>query len=195
MTDSERIFLERIYKEYHSQVFNHVLRVVKNHHDSEDVVIDVFDKVRKLNEKDSTRFNENKSSLGTWMHTVTNSVILDFFRTNHQDRYKAVSEFVDADGKEIFTFASPENTRADAELLTDELHKKIAKAFRSLKPKYRKIAVLYFLRELEYTEIAELLNVPMGTVKGMLSRARQKLQEGLEDVYTLKPVKAEMQEA
>ena len=189
------ITLEQIFRDYQTQVFNHALRVVKNHHDAEDVAMNVFIKIQKLNDKDSTRFDENKSSLSTWVHTVTNSVILDFFRTNHQDKYKAVSEFVDSEGKEIFTFVAPESTRADSEVLTSELHSKIADAFRTLKPKYRKIAILYFLRGREYSEIADIMNVPMGTVKGMLSRSRAKLQESLQGVYKLNPVKTEMSEA
>ena len=172
-----------IYAETHSQVQNHVRRVVRHEHDSEDVAMDVFIKIQKLIKNPVTTFDENKSSLSTWVHTVTNSVILDFFRTNHQDQYKAVSDFVDHEGHEIFNFISPDINRADNDILTAELHSRIAKAFRTLKPKYRKIAILFFLRDLPYVEIAEIVNVPMGTVKGMLSRARQKLQTELDGVY------------
>ena len=189
------ITLEQIFNETHVQVLNHVRRVVRHEHDSEDVTSDVYVKIEKLMRKESTQFNEDKSSLSTWVHTVTNSVILDFFRTNHQDRYKAVSEFVDSEGKDIFTFIAPENSRADNEVLRKELHSKIAKAFRTLKPKYRKIAILFFLRGMEYSEIADLLNVPMGTIKGMLSRARQKLQAELGNVYNMKAVNVQMSEA
>ena len=195
MTDSERTVLARIYNEYHSQVFQHVLRVVKNQHDSEDVVIDVFDKIRKLNAKDSTRFNEDKSSLGTWVHTVTNSVILDFFRTNHQDRYKAVGDYQDDEGNETFNFIAPDQSRADAEILKTELEQKLDKAFYELKPEYRRVASMFFIQELSYIEIADILDIPMGSVKGMLSRARAKLQEGLNGVYTSKSVNVQKAEA
>lgn len=184
------ITLEQIFNETHSQVFNHVRRVVKKYHDAEDVCSDVYIKIQKLMAKDSTRFDETKSSLSTWVHTVTNSVILDFFRTNHQNYYQAVSDFNDdqKDGRSFLQFIAPANVNADSLVLTDELHDKIAKAFRALKPKYRKIATLYFLREMEYSEIAEIMNVPMGTVKGMISRARQVLQTELEGTRNYKAV-------
>jgi RNA polymerase sigma-70 factor (ECF subfamily) len=186
-----------IYAETHSQVQNHVRRVVRHEHDSEDVAMDVFIKIQKLIKNPVTTFDENKSSLSTWVHTVTNSVILDFFRTNHQDHYKAVSDFIQNDAtvpdSSPFQFVSP--AKADSEILNAELHSRIAKAFRTLKPKYRKIAILFFLRDLPYVEIAEIVDVPMGTVKGMLSRARQKLQTELDGLYNFKAVNVQNVEA
>ena len=52
-------------------------------------------------------------------------------------------------------------------------------SFRSLKPKYRRVAVLYFMNQKQYKEIAEILDIPMGTVFGMISRCRAMLQESL----------------
>jgi len=189
--------LDRIYREFHAQVYNHVRRVVKNTEDTEDVLIDVFDKISKLNAKPDTRFDETKASESTWIHTVTNSVILDFFRTNHQDRYTAVSDFLDRDdeAKSYFSFNAPHNTEADRKIMDAELQSQIAKAFRTLKPKYRKVAIMFFLRELKYEEIAEILNAPMGTVKGMLSRARTILQTELQGVMSFCSVNVQNVEA
>ena len=178
--------LDEIYRQFNSQVFNHVKRVVRNFHDSEDITTDVFIKIQRLNEKESTKFNPEKSSLSTWIYTITNSVILDFFRTNHQDRYQAVSDFIDNEGNEVFNFVAPKNEQADSKVLTDELHKKIVKAFHNLSLKYRRIATLYFIREYKYEEIAEMVNVPIGTVKAMISRSREKLQAELNGIYDLK---------
>jgi len=43
--------------------------------------------------------------------------------------------------------------------------------------------VLYFVEDKQYSEIAEALSVPMGTVKGMVNRVRAMLQEQLQDEY------------
>jgi len=193
------ITLAQIYNETNSQVFNHVRRVVKHLHDSEDVTSDVYVKIEKLMRKESTRFDEDKASLSTWVHTVTNSVILDFFRTNHQEYYKAVSDFKkngdDTGLDSPFQFVAPTRHNADAKILRTETRNRIAKALRSLKPNYRKIAYYYFLKDLPYIEVADLLDIPMGSVKGMLNRCRTKLKEELKGVYTLKTVKTEMSEA
>ena len=129
------------------------------------------------------------------MHTVTNSVILDFFRTNHQDRYKAVGDYTDDEGNETFNFIAPDQSRADAEILKTELEQKLDKVFYELKPEYRRVASMFFIQELSYIEIADILDIPMGSVKGMLSRARAKLQEGLDGVYTSKSVNVQKAEA
>lgn len=174
--------IEKVFNNCHEQIFNHAIGVVKNFHDAEDIRNDVYVKIQRLRSSD---YDESKGTeLSSWVHTITNSVILDFFRYNkYQDKYKAVSDFVDKESKEFFEFVAPENSRADKLTLENELHDKIRKAFSSMKPKYRMIAKLYFLNDLPYTEIAELVDVPMGTVKGMLSRARAKLQEHLAESY------------
>ena len=190
------ITLEQIFNKYHSVVLHHTIKVVKNQHDAEDVAMNVFIKIQKLNDKDSTRFDENRSSLSTWVHTVTNSVILDFFRTNHQDHYKAVSDFADGDDedKTYFSFVAPESTRADSMILASEIKDKVNAAIDGLKINYRRVAILYFLWDLPYTEISDIVNVPMGSVKGMLNRSRTKLQEALKGVYDLKQVNVQSAE-
>ena len=77
--------LEKVYNECHEQIYQHALRVVKNIHDAEDVRSDVYLKIQRL---ECAQFDESKkASLSSWVHTITNSVILDFFRTNHQEHY------------------------------------------------------------------------------------------------------------
>lgn len=174
--------IEKVFNNCHDQIFNHAIGVVKNYHDAEDIRNDVYLKIQKL---DSTNYDESKGTeLASWVHTITNSVILDFFRKNkYSDKYKAVSDIVDKEEKEFFDFVAPERSRADKLTLENELHNSIRKAFSSMKPKYRAIAKLYFLNDLPYNEIAELVDVPMGTIKGMLNRARTKLQEHLAETY------------
>ena len=185
VSDETRKAVEPIYRKYYQQVFNYVKHVIKHHHEAEDVVVDVFAKIMNLYGKPETRFDAEKSALTSWVRTVTNSVILDYFKTNHQDRYKAVSTFVDGDGQATFQFHDFSETPQKL-MENDELHDSLLKAFRGLKPKYRKIATLYFIREYEYTEISEMLDVPMGTVKGMISRARTKLQKELDGLHIMK---------
>ena len=187
--------IQKVYIDNRQMVFNHVLSIVKDYHDSEEVCNDVFLKMIRLNKNPLTAFDADKSALRTWIRTITNSVILDYFRTNHQDHYKAVSNFVsdDNDSKEqnkiYFQFVAPKSTNADKMVLTEELQAKIVKAFHDLKPKYRRVATLYFIHGHEYGEIAEMLNIPMGSVKGMLFRSRAKLQDSLKGSYVLRKVK------
>lgn len=179
--------LEQVFNECHKQIFNHALRVVKNIHDAEDIRSEVYVKIQRL---ECAKFDESKrATLSSWVHTITNSVILDFFRTNHQEHYKAISDFIQDDSlysDSPFQFVAPAKT--DSVVLDAELQEAIVKAFDSLKPKYKEIARLYFIEGEKYEVIADMLNVPMGTVKGMINRSRAKLQEALQNVYKPKAV-------
>ena len=173
----------RLYKLYNETVFNHVLRVIKNYHDSENVMTDVFVKIMKL----KLVFNPEKgASEATWIYTITNSVILDFFRTNHQEYYKPIGDYVNDKGRNFFISIAPKNTNTDSEVLTNELQNRIKKAFSTLKPKYRFIAKMYFQKEHSYKELSELFDIPMGSIKGTLNRVRQKLQTELSNLYVQK---------
>jgi len=184
--------IQEIYIENREMVFNHVISIVKNFHDSEEVTNDVFLKMIRQEANPKTAFNPDLSALSTWIRTITKSVVLDYFRTNHQDHYVPVSNLVSDGQKEneeskvYYQFVAPKTDRADEIVLTSEIKGKINNAIDKLDVKYRRVAILYFLWEYEYSEIADILNVPMGTIKGMLSRSRVKLQGSLKDAYIVR---------
>lgn len=187
--------VERAFYQCHDAIYAQALKIVKNVHDAEDIRSDVYKKIQHL--KSAQFVEEREVTFTTWIYRITNHVILDFLRTNHQDKYKAVSDFADGDdeSKSYFDFVASERFDADSEVLTKELKAKIRKAFSTLKPKYRAIAKLYFLNDLPYAEIAEIVEVPIGTVKGMLSRARARLQDELDGVHNFKASNVQRQEA
>jgi RNA polymerase sigma factor (sigma-70 family) len=182
--------IQEIYIENRQSVFNHVLSIVKNFHDSEEITNDVFLKMFRL---ECANYNKKHgTALTSWIRTITKSVVYDYFRTNHQEHYVPVSNLVSDGQKEkdeskvYYQFIAPKNSNTDNVVLTAETRVKINNAIDKLDVKYRRVAILYFLWEYEYSEIAVILNVPMGTVKGMLSRSRAKLQDSLKDAYMLR---------
>jgi len=188
LNTGKEVTLVTLFTDFREMVFNRALSVVKNYHDAEDICSDVFVKIDRLMKNDATRFDASRSAAKTWVYTITNSVILDFFRTSKSDKYTSLSDFVDSAGNEVFNFIAQVKNNADAKVLTSEIQEKIRLAFGSLKIKYRRVAVLYFLKEYEYSEIAEMLNIPLGTVKGYIFRIREQLQCSLNDVSILTKV-------
>ena len=192
VSDETRKAVDRVYRKYYQSVFNYVKYIVKKHEDANEVVSDVFAKIMNNYNNPETRYNpERKGKDGStsnetsYVRTVTNAIILDFFRTNHQDRYKAVSNFIDCNGRDSFNF-NDFALAPDKVMENHELKKKLLKTFRELKPSYRKIATMYFIREMSYEEIADIMVIPMGTVKGTINRARTKLQKELKSLHTQK---------
>ena len=189
--------VERAYRECHEGIYYQALNAIKCPENAEDIRSNVYLKLQRL---DSTEYKDSKNAeFVSWIHTVTNSVIIDFFRTEakKQGRVAVVSDYSDQDdeNKSYFFFDAHRSQGADQKVLNAELNACIHNAIDSLKPKYKRIATMFFLREMEYTEIANVLDIPMGSVKGMLSRARAKLQTELDGVYRFKAVNVQSVEA
>lgn len=168
-----------LYNNYYKEVYKLILFKVNGKHEiAEELTQDVF---IKANEHLSS-YNSEIAKLSTWLYTIANRKVIDYYRKNANNTKVNVSDFADAEtGKEIFTFVGSEETNTQAE--NNELRTKIVKAIESLKPDYRKMAELFFYDDKQYNEIAAICNVPIGTVKGMINRCRVMLQEVLKSEY------------
>ena len=177
MVKMAQISFNEVYKANYNVIKSYIGYKMSNQAIAEDLAQDVFVKVNKY----LHTFDSSKSCLNTWLHTIANQVMIDYFRTDKSSNEVKVSSYLNDNGDEAFQFVS--DNRTDNNINNKELNDKLSIAFKSLKPNYRKIAVLYFIKEKEYKEIAEICNVPMGTVKGMVSRARTMLQSELANSY------------
>jgi RNA polymerase sigma-70 factor, ECF subfamily len=108
---------------------------------------------------------EGRSSFGTWVYRISYNVYL-----NHRTRtraYAALPEDYDVRA------AAPDDAlsapRAD-------LRRDLEAAIAELPERYRAVIVLYYLQEFSYPEIAEILELPLGTVKTHLHRAKRMLR-------------------
>jgi len=174
LTSDQLERFNQIYAEHFNEVQNYIKFKVNCVEDAEEICIDAFEKVCRYMDS----FDETKSKLATWLRWIANTCISDHYRVDHSDREISVSDFKDVEsGLDRFQFV--DNKSADSLAESHEFQSKVARVFRQLKPKYRKIAILFFLREKEYSEIAEICEIPMGTVKGMISRCRGMLQAEL----------------
>lgn len=174
----------KIFDDNYTTIVNHINWKISNLEDAKDIAQDVFIKADRLMKDKATAFNSEQSSISTWLRTICNCAIIDYYRTNHSSRFVTVSKLHNDDmNLDTLQFVASQTEDADSLVLNKEMNVKMIKAFRGLKPAYRRIAVMYFLNDRKYEEIAEVCNVPMGTVKGMISRARTMLQNDLGAMY------------
>lgn len=169
----------KVYNKYFKKVFNYVsYRINGNYDVANDITQEVFIRVHKHFEE----YDVYKAKLVTWFYTIANNLIIDHFRHKALVKEDSISNFVDSEtGKETFQIHANESDEIESTIENNELRIRINKAFADLKPKYKRIAELYFLEDLSYNEIADACNVPLGTVKGMVSRCREMLQKSLVD--------------
>ena len=172
-----KLNITTIFNKHYNEILNYISTRIRNTDIAEELTSDTFIKANNA----LKTFDSKESSMSTWLHTIANNNIKDYLRSK-QCKVKAseenVSDYTDENGNELYSFVSDSDTAREIE--SNELMNTINKAFANLKPKYKRIADLYFIEQYGYIEIAEMCEVPEGTVKGMISRCREMLQSQLQ---------------
>lgn len=155
-------------KKYERLVFHIVGRMLNQQADLEDVCQDVFIKVyKKLPEF------RRESKLSTWIGTIAYREALDFLKKK-KIPFQDLQNLNARDSAGLIETNHPENIQTRAERI--ELIKKLIS---DLPPIYRTILSLYHIEELSYKEIEKITQMPEGTLKSYLHRARQLLKARL----------------
>jgi RNA polymerase sigma-70 factor (ECF subfamily) len=163
---------------YQHKLFNTVLRLTGNHDDALDIVQDVFLKAYRS----FGRF-KGKAKVYTWLYRIAVNTALSFRRSAAVQLSRAsvsLDENVrheDSDSKRDIPNGRYE---VSAALHDRELGDRISQAIAALEPELRAPVVLRDIEELSYEEIAEILEVPRGTIKSRLHRGRLILREKLQ---------------
>jgi RNA polymerase sigma-70 factor (ECF subfamily) len=137
--------------------------------DIEDLSIATFSKAF-----DKLKTYNSSFAFSTWINTIATNTLIDFFRKKEQ---KTIS--IDLDKEEEGSAMDIIDNGLDPErnLIQKQKNKHIASLVHQLKPHYRELIIMRYLDELSYAEIAAKLNMPLGSVKAKLFRARDLLVE------------------
>ena len=165
-------------RRYERPVFSLVYRMVRDRTLAEDLSQDTFVKV--LNALESYRPEYKFSS---WVFKIANNVAIDQLRRRELDTL-SLDGSPDARTKdeiEATALQAVDRTESPlAELESRELGSVIEQAIAKLRPEYRSCILLRHVEGRSYEEIAEVLDLPLGTVKTYIHRARNELREHLE---------------
>lgn len=176
MTESE--FLEK-----HAElVYNLALRLTGNASDAEDLAQDAL--IRALKALPGFR---GESAASTWVYRITVNTWKNRVRSEKRRGFwKTVSLGVFGGGDEEDEVREPaaDDAPLDAGLETAEAGELVQKALLELDEESRIVIVLRDIEDKPYEEIAQALEVPVGTVKSRLSRARAALKERLKKRVT-----------
>ena len=167
-------------RRYERPVFSLIFRMVRNRALAEDLAQDTFVKV--LNALDSYRPEYKFSS---WIFKIANNVAIDQLRRRELDTLSLDGSPDARTQQEVEATALQATDRSEsplAELEARELGTAIEQAILKLRPEYRACIVLRHVEGRAYEEIAEALDLPLGTVKTYIHRARHELREYLTDL-------------
>lgn len=152
---------------YRDPIFYMLLKMINNRDDAEDLMIETFGKAFKRLKQYSPKF-----AFSTWLFKIASNGAIDSIR---KKRIKALSldqGFTDSDG-DSFEIQVPDDGLDPFQTLEKKQRvAKIRAVVAQLKPRYRRLVELRYFEELSYDEIAQELDLPLGTVKAQLFRAR-----------------------
>lgn len=175
----ERAFRELV-RRYERPVFSLVYRMVRDREAAEDLAQDSFVKV--LNHIDRYRPEFKFSS---WIFKIANNVAIDYLRKRQVDTVSMDGSPHAGSAAEIeassFEVASRGETALD-ELEAREIGTAIERAIAKLRPEYRACIMLRHIEGRSYEEIAATLDLPLGTVKTYIHRARNELRTYLQEL-------------
>jgi RNA polymerase sigma-70 factor (ECF subfamily) len=151
---------------YQARLYNFVRQMVRNDEIAEDITQESFVKayfsLHKL---------QNAASFKSWLFRIAHNNTLDYLRRKRL-------QVVDTDDAVRESYVDERNPEAGALAAARTLH--IQQALDRLKPDQKSILVMCDLQGLSYQEIAEVLNIPFGTVQSRIFYARKKLKELLD---------------
>lgn len=171
MTDSSRLIIHRaqtgdrqafaaLFEQYKNMVFRSAYLILGNTQDAEDVLQEVFVLVYRA----LPTFDPHKAAFSTWLHRVTFNYCLNYRRKHsrmllHLDEVMLKSEF-------------PAARLANEEAIWQAIH--------ALSEKLQGVVILHYYWDLPYAEIAQILEIPLGTVKSRLDLAIKTLRQTLD---------------
>ena len=138
-------------------------RMVGDDQDAADITQEVMLRVlRSLDRYDPSR------SFSTWIFGIARNACIDEHRRRQHRRTEALDDVADPAESAL------------TELSREERARRLRQAVDDLPPMYREVLILFHFEHLKYTEIAEALNLPLGTVMNRIFRARQRVRALLE---------------
>ena len=162
-----------ILKKYRAPLYNLLYRMVRNKIETEDLVQEAF--IKAFNSLAS--FNDDYA-FSTWLYKIAINNCIDHFRKKKLKTYPIDKPIESKDGNIKREFPDV-SYRPDNSLLSKEKGKLIEDAIQNLPVKYRTAIILRHTEDKTYEEISEIMQIPLGTVKARIFRAREMLKKQL----------------
>jgi RNA polymerase sigma-70 factor (ECF subfamily) len=158
---------EDLVRTHTRRVYSICYRFTNSASDAQDITQEVFLRVfRSLKS-----FRPGQGSFAVWLGRLTRNLLIDHYRRTKSDRSTESLE----EQLPMLEEKSSITSRTDAILAGREAAELLQFALQKLSPELRETVVLRDLEGLDYREVAEVLNVPEGTVKSRLNRGRAEL--------------------
>jgi len=161
---------------YKDSIYFMMLKMVQNSDDAEDLTIEAFGKAFKRLDQYVPNF-----AFSTWLFRIATNNCIDFIRKRKIKTFSIDKPFEDSEGDESMISLKSKGLDPEETYIKEQKIKLMRKIVDNLKPRYKDLVVLRYFEELSYEEISKELNLPLGTVKAQLFRAREFLFQLMKD--------------
>lgn len=159
----------RLLSRYKDTIYFMLLKMLNNRSDAEDLTLEAFGKAFKNLHQYSPTY-----AFSTWLFKIASNNCIDFLRKKKGILISLESDSEQGEVSETLKLKS-KDLNPEERLIRKQKAILLHKVVRRLKPHYQTLVELRYFNELSYEEIAKELNLPLGTVKAQLFRARQML--------------------
>lgn len=164
---------EKLMNKYYQHIYNLIYKMIFKKEDVEDLTQEAF--IKAFN---SLQNFDRQFAFSTWLYKIATNNSIDYLRKKKLSTFSIDKEIASEDSD--FKFEIPDTEYVpDNKIIEEERKKIIDEAIESLPDKYKKVIVLRHKNEMEYEEIAEKLELPLGTVKAHIFRGRELLNKYL----------------
>ena len=153
---------------YRDSIYFMLLKMVNNKDDADDLTIEAFGKAfNKLHQ-----YTPNYA-FSTWLFKIASNNCIDFIRKKKKLTYSLDKGLQGGDGGEIMLQVPSNTLDPEENYIKGQKEILMRSIVEKLKPRYRTLVELRYFKEFSYEEIAKELDLPLGTVKAQLFRARE----------------------
>ena len=152
---------------YRESIYFMMLKMVNNTDDADDLTIEAFGKA-------FNRLNQYSPSyaFSTWLYKIASNNCIDFIRKKRIKITSMDTGITNSEGDRIYIDAKSDNKDPEEVAIHKQKVLLMRELVGKLKPRYRLLVEKRYFEELSYEEISQELNLPLGTVKAQLFRAR-----------------------
>lgn len=175
VNESDQQAYEELHKYYRDSLYYMMLKMTGDATDAEDLTIEAFGKAFKNLKQYTPDF-----AFSTWLFKIATNNCIDFLRKKSKAD-PAISIDRDDEQYHVTTQIATTNLDPEESFIKDQKIEMMRDVVKRLKPHYRILIELRYFKEFSYEEIVDELDLPLGTVKAQLFRARDKLYTLMKD--------------
>ena len=153
---------------YKDSIFFMLLKMVNNNDDAEDLTLEAFGKAFNRLHQYTPNF-----AFSTWLFKIATNNCIDFLRKKKKNVMSIDNRIPNSEGDEFMFEIKSDGLTPEQLAMNDQKIQLMRQYVKKLKPRYETLVEMRYFKEMSYDEISEELNLPLGTVKAQLFRARE----------------------